>query len=78
MKTARMKACNKCVPFTLQYCMESQIRQRGYDPATSLICVKQRPVTTFIYIILLFMNIAYHAVASCRLPSSTCVSWNIR
>lgn len=25
------------------YCMESQIRQRGYDPATSLICVKQRP-----------------------------------
>jgi len=26
--------------------MESQIRQRGYDPATSLICIKPRPVTT--------------------------------
>lgn len=24
------------------YCMESQIRQRGYDPATSLICIKPR------------------------------------
>jgi len=45
---------NVCIPDTLarywilQYCMESQIRQRGYDPATSLICIKPRPVTTII------------------------------
>ena len=32
--------------YILQYCIESQVRQRGYDPATSLICIKPRSVTT--------------------------------
>ena len=36
----------------LQYCVESQIRQRGYDPETSMVIVKPRPVSTDTYTLL--------------------------
>jgi len=40
----------KC-SFTLQYCVESQIRQRGCDPATSLLIIEPRQVLRIGYVV---------------------------